>query len=99
MAVKVTALTEFALQPLGKFNGFAIAGHILENDRELIAAQPGDHRSLCWCALAGQFAYAILKSLSNDRQQSIACSMPEAVVDDFETIKIDKQHCETIPLA
>ena len=83
VAVELGALGEVGLQVFGEADGFAGVGDVVEEHRELIAADPADH-----VARAGEGADAG----GDEAQEVVASGVAEAVVDDVEAFDVDVQH-------
>ncbi len=65
-------------------------GHIFDQDRELVAAEPRD-------GVRG--AQGRLQALRERDQQQVAGGVAEAVVDGLEVVQIDEQHRQLAPIA
>ena len=76
-------LGEHIEQLLGDYLGIVLIVDVLDQDRELVAAQPGG-------GVRG--AKAPTESFRHGDEQLVACSVPEAVVHGLELVEVDEQH-------
>ena len=67
-------------QLAGDQRGVLGLGEVLDQDRELVAAQPRDRVGL---------AQAVAEPLRHDRQQAVAGAMAEAIVDRLEAVEVE----------
>ncbi len=69
--------------PLGDQDHLSLVGQLLEQERELVAPEPGDrvHR-----------AQHRLQAVGEPRQQAVAGGVPERVVDLLEVVDVEEQH-------
>jgi len=81
-AAQLEGRVERVEDPLRRARGVAGLGHLLDQDRELVAAQPRDR--------VGR-SHALRDPLGGKRQQPVTGAVSEAVVDGLEPVEITEQ--------
>ncbi len=83
-------MTERLHDAVGDDRRVGVAAHVLQQHRELVAAQARDG-----VAAAG----GVEQASRNDRQQLVAGRMPHRVVDRLEVVEVEEHHREQLALA
>jgi hypothetical protein len=81
--VEVERILQRLLDALGDHGRLAGVADVVEQDRELVAAEPGD-------GVAG--AQGRLQPARDRDQQPVADVVPERVVDELEAVEVEEQH-------
>src|SRR5881227_1784268 len=89
MPAEIEGRSKFGLDPARHVGRFSRVRNSIQQNSELVAAQPRDHID---------FTNAALESTRDRNQQLIANRMAETIVNVLETIQIEEQHCELIIL-
>src|SRR6266566_9283201 len=94
MPLKIDRLAKLALNALGHKNRIIFPFEIVKQDRELIAAEPGDGFVRFRGDRIGR-PQAAAESIANGDQQPIPGRVAEAVIDNFESVQVQKKHGES----
>jgi len=93
VAFEIDGLAELALDALGDEDGVIFAFEVVEEDGEFIAAEAGDG----FVGFGGDGvggAEAAAEAIADGDEEAVAGGVAETVVDDFETVEIEKKHGE-----
>jgi hypothetical protein len=80
------------LEPLGHHDGVGVLRDAIEQDHELVTAEPGGNVAVAKvrCRVAG--SQVAREPLGDADQQQITDLVAKAVVDDLEAVKVQKEH-------
>ena len=90
LALEVERLLQHLHDPVGDVRGPDALPAVLEQDRELVAAQPGRR--------VGR-AERLLQPLADLGRQPVAGRVAEGVVDRLEVVEVHEQHRDRLPVA
>ena len=91
MAVELERMFEVFLNSLGDAHGVAHVLEVLEQDRELVAAQPRDGMLPSHPRHRVHRPHAPLQTFGDRDQKPIADLVAEAVVDQLEPVEVEEQ--------